>query len=558
MKHPLRTHNEGIALLTATIFMLVAVLLLSALSLRVINQNRQVDQYVRFSDCYQGLEAALAQAQADIEFGGDGAIGLGSWVPPSPSEGIALPGFDDESVSPLQIPSMPRVQYMAYSQNWATDGIDNNGDGSVDGIDENWIYTIYGFAQHSGTMERTVEEIIEGGDVNVWRNAIFGGTGQAGGLINGNVSIHGSVHLLGDDIPEGGVAVTAIDLIGASLIHNNYVGMPADLAARIPSLPSTLFNGEMVETLEAKLRVRNGLVGMSGNSEIGEPDVAGNSVKETMDGTFVNDGWTGNSVIDDGDRGDPTSVFSDNGWDMPYDLGDRVPLPVFADDWRDMFTGDRVVNSSTGAFYTHDEYFTELAGTPIVGDVLIEADVDYYYNATRPGDPDPANRLPTDDFLYFDATSNVMEINGQIEIQGNLEITRGGGNDGTINYTGRAAILVKGDVILDTDLLAVNSDGSTANSFPVNNVIGIMAENNMVVGSLAQLQLMGAFYAQNQLRSEKQTIILGTFVSNYFDMGTNVPDIFQVPELADNLPYGMIGAYPILVFSRVSWREFGV
>jgi hypothetical protein len=66
---------------------------------------------------------------------------------------------------------------------------------------------------------------------------------------------------------------------------------------------------------------------------------------------------------------------------------------------------------------------------------------------------------------------------------------------------------------------------------------------------------MGAFYAQNRIVSAKQTTIMGTFVSNYFDMGTNVPDIYQVPSLADNLPLGMIGNYPILAMNLVSWRE---
>ena len=47
----------------------------------------------------------------------------------------------------------------------------------------------------------------------------------------------------------------------------------------------------------------------------------GNTIKETMDGCFVNEGWTGTSVTADGDRGDPTAVFSDNGWDATYDLG---------------------------------------------------------------------------------------------------------------------------------------------------------------------------------------------------------------------------------------------
>lgn len=555
MKHS-RRHNEGMALLTATLFIAIAGLLLAALTMRVVNQSNQVDQYVTYRDCFYGVEAGLASGLNDLENGGTGNMGLGTWTPPVGATGITLPGFGDAGVAPLSMASMPNVSYMSYVIDWDSDGTDNNGDGNIDEAEENFFYTIYALSEHEG-VTRTAEIVVHGEDVNVWRNAIFGGTGQAGGLINGNVSIHGSVHLLGDNIPVGGVAVAAIDLSGTSLIHNNYDGMSAALEARIPVLPLHEFNGESVESLEAKLRVRNGLVSMSGNSEVGQPDVVGNTTKETMDGTYVNDGWTGNAVIDDGGRGDPTAVFSDNGWDAMYDLGDRVPLPVLDDDWRDPLTGSTVLNPLTGANYQHDEYFSTLAGTPITGDVTIAANQPFYYNASRPLDPDPTNRLATDDYILFDPNTNLMEINGQIQIDGNLTITRGGGNDGTINYTGRGALLVNGDATLNTDLLSVNADGSTANSFPANNCFGIMASNNMTVGALAQLELMGAFYAQNQIVSEKQTTVIGTFVSQYFDMGTNVPSIYQVPTLADNLPYGMIGAYPILTYSQISWRELG-
>jgi hypothetical protein len=323
-------------------------------------------------------------------------------------------------------------------------------------------------------------------------------------------------------------------------------------------LPTTIFNGETIDTLNAELRVRNGLVGLSGNSEVGEVDIPLNSVKETMDGTFVNEGWTGNAVIDDGDRGDPLSVNSDNGWDEVYDLGNRVPLPVLEDDWRDYYTGAKVPYPSSSRNYQHDEYFSEvLSGTPYPGSITIDTSSDFYYNGTRPLDANPANRQPTDDYIYFDSTADLLRINGQIEIEGDLTFT-GKGNDTSIDYTGRAALLANGNVTIDVSLLTVNPDGTTANSFPVNNIIGIMARNDMVVGSTSQLELMGAFYAQGSITSSKQTTTMGTFVSNYFDMGTNVPQIFQVPALADNLPLGMIGAYPILAFQPVSWREIGV
>jgi hypothetical protein len=48
---------------------------------------------------------------------------------------------------------------------------------------------------------------------------------------------------------------------------------------------------------------------------------------------------------------------------------------------------------------------------------------------------------------------------------------------------------------------------------------------------------------------------MGTIVSNYFDMGTNVPSIYQVPETANNLPPGMIGQDSIWVMRVISWTR---
>ena len=82
-----------------------------------------------------------------------------------------------------------------------------------------------------------------------------------------------------------------------------------------------------------------------------------------------------------------------------------------------------------------------------------------------------------------------------------------------------------------------------------------MTYKDMMVGSTSQLQIMGAFYAQGTIKTMKQTNVMGTFVANYFDMGSQVPSIFQVPTLADNLPLGMIANYPLLTLELESWRE---
>ncbi|MFP4172778.1 MAG: hypothetical protein ACLFV4_07680 [Candidatus Hydrogenedentota bacterium] len=551
-----RPQEAGMALVVATLFIAVAMVTLGSLAMRVINQSHQTDHDLRQRMVFLGLEAAYAESLAAIESGNTGLVGTENWdEPANPATigDIPVPAFGDSGVAPRELTDHPGVEYFAYVVDWGNDNRDNNGNSVVDGDKEQGWYTIYAFARWDGLVRRA-EILLNSTDVNVWRNAIFAGAGQSGGLINGNVSIHGSVHLLGQNITEGGTAIAALDLSGTSLIHNNYAGLPQDLSDRVPPLPEVEYDGETVETLNANLRVKNGLVALSGNSEIGAPQQTGNGVKEPMDGTFVNDGWTGNSSIDDGDRGVPTRVTSDNGWNQFYDLGDKVPFPVFSDDYRSMTNGARVQNPNTGKYYSHEDYFEQvLTGEPYEGDITINArrTDEFYFNASNPEHDDPGAR--SGNYIYYDGDTKTLEINGPVLINGNLSLD-GQGNQGTIHYTGSAAWLVRGDVDLGVNLYAVNADGSTERSFP-SNILGIMAEGAMMVGENAQLDLMGAFYSEQGITTQKQSDILGTFVSSHFDMGTNVPSIYQVPTLADNLPEGMIGAYPIRVMSQVSWRE---
>jgi hypothetical protein len=438
---------------------------------------------------------------------------------------------------------------------------------------------------------RSTEAVMSGCDVNVWRNAIFAGAGASGGAIQGNCSIHGSVHILGDHIIEGGDAILVIDMYGASLIHNNYERGPGQSVTQrfldsVPPLPKVMFNGEEVDTLNANLRVKKGVVSINSAAEIGEVDVAGNPIKETMDGTFVSDGWTGSRVTDDGDRGDPTVVYSDNGWDELYDLSDRVQFPYLTDDWRwpkkvDCYEIGQEWQGQPGATepspdgdnYQHGEFFSTLSdGVPYSGTVTIQqSGPNVYVNLTRPADTDPSHRVKDDpancvkgdDYLYYNGTTNVLEMNGQVEIDGGLVFKGAPGNHtgNGVYYTGRGAILVHGDVTLDGDLLPCNN-GNPADytrSFPERNCLGLMATGDMYVGAkVSQMEIMGAFYAQGKVVSAKQTRVMGTFVGRYFDMGSQVPDIYQVPDLADNLPLGMIGNFPLLVMEQVAWREPGV
>ncbi|MCX8064906.1 MAG: hypothetical protein N3G21_07005 [Candidatus Hydrogenedentes bacterium] len=563
--------NSGMAMIVAMMFVLVSMALLGTLTVQIINQQRQQARYSDFRDAFWGVVSAVQESRNSLELGGNGLVGVTQWTPTyDQNNNPILPSFDDPKVNPRRLQSDPSVRYFAVAIPWLTDGFDNNGDGTVDGTDEDGMVTIYALAEKNNTVRR-VEVITETVDVNVWQNAIFAGAGQVGNVINGNVSVHGSVHILGNNLLPGNPALIVMDLSGTALIHNNYVGVPTSLRQRVAPIPTTLFGGETVQTLFAKLRVKRGLVGLSGNAEIGEPNVPGNQHKETMDGVYVNDGWTGNQVIPNGGRGIPKNVFSDNGYDELYDLGNRVSFPRMTDEWREP-NGSRVRNPNTGSWYTFEDYFSQvLLGDPnnpndgiFNGNLTLDArGQKIFWNATTgtfmQGSLPSTLPPSTHDYIWFDPSTNVLRINGQIRINGKLTFT-GQGNDKTIYYSGKGAILATNDVTIDTNLLTCNNGNpnNSANSFPVNNAIGIMTKGNMFIGTASQLDIMGAFYSANMIKISKQTQIMGSIVANYFDMGSQVPNVYQVPVLARNLPYGMIANYPLNAIQQVGWRELGL
>ena len=140
-------------------------------------------------------------------------------------------------------------------------------------------------------FQQTIEVYAKIVSISPWNNAIFAGAGAAGAMVNGNVNISGSVHILGTGLQSTDLAV---DLGGtAELIGNNYEDLSASLKAKVPALPTTLVGGETVETLYAELRVKRGIVGLSGSSSVGDANDPGDAYKETVDGSFVTDGYGG-------------------------------------------------------------------------------------------------------------------------------------------------------------------------------------------------------------------------------------------------------------------------
>tara|TARA_R110001592_G_scaffold183220_1_gene426844 strand:- start:226 stop:1971 length:1746 start_codon:yes stop_codon:yes gene_type:complete len=571
-----RKNNQGMALLMALFFIGIAVLVVGVLMSRLMNQRKTVAHYEDYSNAFLGLEAAIARSKVEIENGEDGIIGMDGWQPVYRKDNkLLLPDFDSDDVTPQTLASMEEVEFAAYTVTWSGDGRDNNANGLVDDATEEDMYTVYAMGR-KGAATRRAEVNFRGNNVNVWQNAVFAGPGEVGGLISGSVNARGSVHMLGDNLLGGVIGLATLGLGGTTTIRNNYLGIPNIFVGRVPPLPQTIVEGETVETLGATLRAKGGILGLSATSTLGDPQTIGNTVKETLDAVFVTDGWIGDAVIPDGNRGDPTNVYSDNGWDALYDLADKVVFPLLDGPWRNDQTGAELTNPDTGSPYKHEEYFTEvLVGDPsdpldgiYTGDIAINTQSEHFYwNATTgeqmqgtlPGTSPPK----TDDYILFDKNKDVLEISGQIVIDGNLKF-QGKGTQKTIYYTGKGAILVTGDVQIDSHLLSVNDGDPTQGegSFPVNNALGIMAGKKIVLGSglldlifRSELNIMGAFYAGTSITSLKKTNVAGTLVSNYFDLTLNPPAVYEVPALGKNLPEGMIGDYPITAIAQLSWRE---
>lgn len=419
-------------------------------------------------------------------------------------------------------------------------------------------------------------------DVSVWNNAIFGGVGQSGRSINGNVVIRGSVHLLGDGEPytdldgdghwdagEGftdangngvydpGEAFTdsdgdghrdpretfqdtngngvcdppltvtdlASDLGGTSNIGNSYDGMSNGLRSLIPALDPVDYRTESLESLNARLRVKHGRVDINGNATVGFPQQTGGSpaVKETMDDCFVSDGYGGNDGA--------SHVYSDNGTRMGYDLGEYVHFPSLV---------EPVVRN--GVHYDTFMDYQRSIGMVIDGDLNL-----------RPGTAYPRVSDGRGNSFSVDASGNIS-ITGLVYVRGNVRLDRDGGNR-VMRYNGRGTLVSEGSVYVNTDLLP------TSAMFPINHVMGICARRRLELatqGGDSQLTLAGAFYAQEQIVSAKQNEIAGSFVSSYYSM-TNVPHMYQVPSLVRNLPPGMPGDQHILIHTvRIdSWKDVG-
>jgi len=399
--------------------------------------------------------------------------------------------------------------------------------------------------------------------------AIFAGeSAMAGSIINGNVRVHGSIVILGEHI--SGSEEPAVDLmewLGNAGIRNNYEGMKADiinwpwvadLEKAIPELPLVLYDEEPyspeVRSLKATLRVRDGAVKVGGNVTIGEDNTLLPDVKGFMDGLYVDRGFTvsgdAHLYYDDYEESSGLGGITFPTLTEPGPETSGVPRIDYLTDplnWVHLPSTITEISINTPSFWA-DESGEEYG---IVDPSLL---------------PDPEDL--GGNHIIWNQADGLLYIGGIINIP--VDHLKLGEKNERIKYSGSGIIVVAkrdtddddpereilGEIRVHGDLLAEGEYlGEGTDGFP-NNVLGLVTGDLQIAGPGETFSMAtGAFFAENIIHSDKQNQIAGTFITRQFNIGTNIPRLYQVPALKDKVPAGMPGGEAIryAVFTR--WSE---
>ncbi len=528
MKNIFRNEDGTLLMMTIVFSLILSIVILAFLNLsetEFVQIGNQLDSTRAFYIAESGLELTLKVLREDLQYtpegtepswadetlyGSNGNIDLTrGGVVPIPQNYPDFYILFDKTAFPYY--RDPDGHLIAVEQTYKVEL--SNVQGRTDRI---WVKATGIYDQTT----RTILVLLRARNIFPWNNAIFAGDGQSGMLINGNVQIAGSVHLIGDSLSSSDYAM---DLSGTAFVQNNYSGLPSDLLNRVPSI-ALANGGDLIDDLEAEVRIKRGLLGLSGTAHVGSPEIVGNDEKETVMGMYVTHGYGG-------EQG-PRNVYSDNGTSNRYDCGEHnITFPKITDPYTDRATGT--------SYPSYIDYLRTKA--------LVISDPTQLSQLS--------NITPNSSFSFQDANSEIsMDGNGNLTVSGIviIEGDLGFGKQGPrrdIYYQGKAAILATGNINMNANFLT-----KWYNTYPQTDFIGFMTPADINF-STSQLNVMGVFYAENQIICSKQTNVAGTFYSNYFNMGMDVPAIFQVPETTRHLPDGMIGTDKIWIVQIAAWRE---
>jgi hypothetical protein len=427
------------------------------------------------------------------------------------------------------------------------------------------------YAQLSSGAKKIIQLHLRVDAIDAWKNAIFAG-GSGTQIITGNYRVGGPVHILGTGISPG-EEVWAMS--GAAELINgyNFNGMTQAYAqsikAKLPSIEHVTVGGESVETLETILRVKRGVVDLSGSANIGADgtdhkltDIAGDEYKSYIDAIRTNEALTGYEG----------KTFSDEiNMDKGYDLGDKIQMPNF--------TGDQYTDPNGAVWDDYETYlnansFTVPKGVAPDAQSTDQCNLVPYKNATDKGTPAfclmdggacPGGACPENPAKGCIKWNPGAGAGGTLVTTGRVKfdatcpaVTIGRSGSYDVTYQGKGVLHSDASITVAGNLISsgIKLNGDAGAIFTTDHLLGIMTKANLLIGASATV--MGAFFSSSTMSAENNSNIIGTMASNQFGLGSGMgaASIFYVKQLSPNVKgMGMITSRTVYTFKNYEWTQ---
>ncbi len=172
----LKANQKGSALIVVMIVVAVLSGLIVFMLEDASNKFTETVAKVEDAQCFNIAEGGVDLAIAELNLAEDGKIGTDVWNEASDdTNNNGRPDFDEPNVNPVDLGS---GEVYAYSVNWFTDGVDNDGVNGVDDAAEEGYYTIYSGARDSSVTRYgttvNLEVIVVPVPTSLFRMAMFG------------------------------------------------------------------------------------------------------------------------------------------------------------------------------------------------------------------------------------------------------------------------------------------------------------------------------------------------------------------------------------------------
>ncbi|WP_243094020.1 hypothetical protein [Thermus thalpophilus] len=515
----------------------------------------------------------------------------------------------------LANPSLYATGLAAYSQcgNLLSIGLDLNRDGDVNDPEDlpvggqktetvpfpdgtTGTYTIslgingkYLVLRSVGTYrgaQATVTAVAEVASAGLFSNAVAAGYtgGAAGPSIAGNASIWGGIY-----INASGTSVNDFVLgsAGDVEVHNFYTrSQLADFFGNQWSETqiSQFLKLQAMEQRDmcAAIRVTGGKIKLWGNTTIGDQSLpqglsSDGGWNRLVDGIYVGSGTTGGQNCNNYSNNSPdvcvggnATLYTQRGINA-FDLQNPPSIPRLdgpcttpGKTWRECLresaANSGLVVQKQGSTLTLDPSVTCNLTTLLSGNTLTFGQTPIAcLTATNP----PRGFI----YTYDPATrKGQLQVYGVVNFRG-LNVVFA--EDVEVRYTNKATLFVEklnnqgGNVTLDGHLLP-------GNSFPDQDVLGIIAEENLTItgdtqnitGSPQRQVVIGLFYAGNTLNAGVNATVFGTAIGkqvcvNNCNPGGGSARFIQVPGLEFNLPPGfsLIPNATSATFSQLTYER---